>query len=145
MNRRDLLFIPAVVVPAAIAGGATYAALAPQRDQARARAGELEAQLASLQTTSAKAQSDLTAAQQRLTGLNTRWVASGGGVNKKLMPDESGTPRVVMLEAFSFDRNHAYCRVDDNAEAFVMPTFGMGNVTIPARSFYMSMVANTID
>ena len=145
MNRRDLLFIPAAVVPAVVAGGVTYAALAPQRDRALARVAELESQASTLQATSTKAQADLTAAQQRIAGLNTRWVASGGGVNKKLMPDASGTPRVAMLEAFSFDRNHAYCRVDDNLEAFVMPTFGMGPVTIPARSFYMSMVANTID
>ena len=145
MHRRDFLFIPAVVVPAAVAGGATYAALAPQRHRALARASDLEAQLAAAQASAVKQQTDLAAAQQRLNGLNTRWVASGGGINKKLMPDASGTPRVEMLEAFSFDRNHAYCRVDDNLEAFVMPTFGLGLVTIPARSFYMAMSTTTID
>src|SRR5687768_2039283 len=145
MNRRDLLFIPAVVVPAAVAGGATYAALAPQRDQALARVAELEAQAATLQSTSAKQQTDLTAAQQRITALNSRWVASGGGTNKKMMPDAAGNPTVTMLEVFSFDRYHAYCRVDDNAEAFVMPTHSMGKVTIPARSFFMSMATTTID
>jgi hypothetical protein len=145
VNRRDLLFIPAAIIPAAVAGGATYAALAPQRDQARAQAAELEAQRATLQQSEAKKQTELTAANQRITGLNTRWVASGGGTNKKMMPDASGNPTVVMNEVFSFDRYHAYCRVDDNLEAFVMPTFGMGNVTIPARSFFMSMATTTID
>ena len=145
MNRRDLLFIPAVIVPAAVAGGGVYATLAPQRDAALARAAELEAQREVLQTSEAKKQTELTAAQQRITGLNTRWVASGGGTNKKMMPDAAGNPTVTMLEVFSFDRNHAYCRVDDNAEAFVMPTFAMGRVTIPARSFFMSMSTTTID
>ncbi|MGI8423101.1 MAG: hypothetical protein ACR2NO_03120 [Chloroflexota bacterium] len=145
MNRRDWLFIPAVVVPAAIAGGGAYAALAPQRDQALARAAELEARAATIQASAAKQQGDLTEAQRRIAGLNTRWVASGGGTNKKLMPDAAGNPTVTMLEVFSFDRNHAFCRVDDNAEAFVMPTFKMGNVTIPARSFFMAMKTTTID
>jgi outer membrane murein-binding lipoprotein Lpp len=145
MNRRDVLFIPAIVVPAAAAGGGVYAALAPQRDKAQTRAAELEAQVATLQQSSTKTQSDLTAAQQRVNSLSSRWVASGGGTNKKMMPDASGNPTVEMLEVFSFDRNHAYCRVDDNPQAFVMPTFKMGNVTIPARSFFMSMATTTID
>jgi hypothetical protein len=145
MNRRDFLYIPAAVIPAAVAGGVTYATLAPQRDQARARVAELEGQTAALQTSEAKKQTELTAAQTRITGLNTRFVASGGGTNKKMMPDAAGNPTVTMLEVFSFDRNHAYCRVDDNAETFVMPTFKMGNVTIPARSFFMSMATITID
>ena len=145
MRRRDWLFVPAVLVPAAVAGCATYAALAPQRDRALARVAELEGQQAALQQNANKQQQDLQALQQRVNGLSSRWVASGGGTNRKMMPDASGQPRVEMLEVFSFDRNHAYCRVDTNPQAFVMPTFSMGSVAIPAQSFFMSMATTTID
>ncbi len=72
--------------------------------------------------------------------------ASGGGVNLKMMPDpETGEPTVPMHEVFSFDRNHAICRVDTNPEAFKMQTFEMGEVVIEAHQFYMSMVATSIE
>lgn len=72
--------------------------------------------------------------------------ASGGGVNLKMMPDpETGEPTVLMHEVFSFDRNHAFCRVDTNAQAFKMQTFEMGEVVIEAHQFYMSMVATSIE
>ena len=139
------MFVPAVIVPAAVAGGATYGALAPQRDRALARVAELESQQATLQQNVSKQQQDLLTLQQRVNGLSSRWVASGGGTNRKMMPDASGQPRVEMLEVFSFDRNHAYCRVDTNPDAFVMPTFKLGSVPIPAQSFFMSMATTTID
>jgi hypothetical protein len=145
MNRRDWLFIPAVVVPAAIAGGAAYGVLAPQRDQALSRAADAEAKLEALQQTSTKQASDLGDLNRRVSSLATRWTASGGGTNRKMMPDAAGNPTVEMLEVFSFDRNHAFCRVDDNPVGFTMPTFAMGNVAIPARSFFMSMGTTTID
>lgn len=72
--------------------------------------------------------------------------ASGGGVNLKLMPDpETGAPTVPLAEVFSFDRNHAFCRVDTNPLAFVMPTFGMGDVLIEPFSFYMAMDVTAIE
>lgn len=72
--------------------------------------------------------------------------ASGGGVNLKMMPDpETGEPAVPMHEVFSFDRNHAMCRVDTNPQAFKMQTFEMGEVVIEAHQFYMSMVATSIE
>jgi hypothetical protein len=72
--------------------------------------------------------------------------ASGGGVNLKMMPDpENGEPIVPMHEVFSFDRNHAICRVDTNPEAFKMRTFEMGEVVIEPHQFYMSMVATSIE
>jgi hypothetical protein len=145
MNRRDLLYIPVAIVPAALAGGATYAAVAPQRDQAQARARDLEAQLAQAQKSQSDQKATLDTLQRRVDSLPQRWVASGGGTNRKMMPDAAGNPTVEMLEVFSFDRNHAYCRVDTNPQAFVMPTFKMGSVTIPAQSFFMSMGTNTID
>lgn len=73
-------------------------------------------------------------------------VASGGGVNRKLMPDPAtGRPTVALDESFSFDRNHAICRVVTNPQAFKMPTHKMGEVVIAKDTFYMSMVATTIE
>jgi len=73
-------------------------------------------------------------------------VASGGGVNRKMMPDPvSGRPTVPLDEAFTFDRNHAQCRVDTNPQAFKMPTFAMGEVQIEPNRFFMAMASTTID
>jgi hypothetical protein len=72
--------------------------------------------------------------------------ASGGGINLKMMPNvETGEMTVPLSEVFSFDRNHALCRVDTNAQAFKMSTYQMGEVTIEPNQFYMSMEATTID
>ena len=72
--------------------------------------------------------------------------ASGGGVNLKMMPDpETGQPTVPLSEVFSFDRYHAFCRVETNPQAFVMPTFAMGEVLIEAFSFYMAMDVTAVD
>jgi len=79
----------------------------------------------------------------RVLSFNT---ASGGGVNVKMMPNpDTGEPTVSMPEVFSFDRNYAFCRVDTNPEAFVMPTFSMGEVLVEAHTFYMAMEATVID
>ena len=73
-------------------------------------------------------------------------VASGGGVNRKLMPDPvTGKATVPLDEAFSFDRNHASCRVDTNPLAFKMATYAMGDVVIAPNQFFMAMAATTID
>ena len=72
--------------------------------------------------------------------------ASGGGVNLKMMPHPvSGEAIVPLEEVFSFDRNHAICRVDTNPQAFKMQTFSSGEVVIPAHQFFMAMVVTTID
>jgi hypothetical protein len=72
--------------------------------------------------------------------------ATGGGVNLKMMPDpETGEPTVSMEEVFSFDRNHALCRVDTNPQAFKMETYEMGEVVVEPHQFYMSMVVTSID
>lgn len=72
--------------------------------------------------------------------------ASGGGVNVKMMPHpETGEMSVALPEVFSFDRNHAICRVDTNPEAFVMPTYSMGDVLIEAHQFFMSMEVTSIE
>ncbi len=72
--------------------------------------------------------------------------ASGGGVNLKFMPDpRTGAPTVPLHEVFSFDRNHAICRVDTNPQAFKMATYQLGEVLVPAHKFFMSMAATTVD
>lgn len=72
--------------------------------------------------------------------------ASGGGVNVKMMPDPvTGNATVPLEEVFSFDRNHAICRVDTNPRAFKMPTHKMGEVVIQPNQFFMAMEATTID
>lgn len=72
--------------------------------------------------------------------------ASGGGVNLKLMPHpETKKPTVPMNEVFSFDANHAFCRVDTNKEAFIMPTYEMGDVLIEENEFFMAMSTTSMD
>ena len=72
--------------------------------------------------------------------------ASGGGVNLKYMPHpDTGEPTVPLQEVFSFDRYHAFCRVDTNPEAFVMPTFSMGELLVEPFSFYMAMNVTSVE
>jgi len=72
--------------------------------------------------------------------------ASGGGVNSKMMPHpETKEMSVELQEVFSFDNNHAFCRVDNNPEAFIMPTFSMGDILIEKNEFFMAMSTTTID
>ncbi len=66
-------------------------------------------------------------------------------MNVKLMPDpKTGEATVPLEEVFTFDRNHAICRVDTNPQAFKMKTYKMGEVTIEANRFFMAMVASAI-
>jgi hypothetical protein len=72
--------------------------------------------------------------------------ASGGGVNLKFMPDPAtGHSTVPVEEVFSFDRNHAICRVDTNPRAFKIRTHQRGEVVVEPHRFFMMMVATTID
>ncbi len=88
---------------------------------------------------------ELQAAQDRVRRLSYN-TASGGGVNLKLMPDPgTDRPTVELEEVFSFDRNHAICRVDTNRKAFKMSTYKLGQVVIRPHAFYMSMVATSVD
>jgi len=90
-------------------------------------------------------QGDIRALQDRVRQLSYH-TASGGGVNLKFMPDpRTGAPTVPLHEVFSFDRNHAICRVDTNPRAFKMATYQLGEVLVPAHRFFMSMVAATVD
>lgn len=88
---------------------------------------------------------EVAALQDRIRELSYN-TASGGGVNRKFMPDPAtGKLSVALEEVFSFDRHHALCRVDTNPRAFKMKTFSMGEVMVPAGRFFMTMVATTID
>jgi len=83
--------------------------------------------------------------QNRVRALSYN-TASGGGINVKMMPDpRTGQPTVPLEEQFSFDRNHAICRVVTNPKAFKMPTHQLGEVTIQPNAFFMEMVTTTID
>lgn len=83
--------------------------------------------------------------QNRVRALSYN-TASGGGINVKMMPDPAtGQAAVPLEEVFSFDRNHAICRVDTNPRAFRMPTYKMGEVLIQPHQFFMAMEATTID
>jgi hypothetical protein len=90
-------------------------------------------------------QNEVKALRETVTRLSYN-TASGGGVNVKMMPHpETGEPTVRMEEVFSFDRNHAMCRVDTNPEAFKMSTYEMGEVVVEPHQFFMSMVATSIE
>ena len=121
----------AMVVGAAIAAGATYVVKQGQLDDVEQRVCVFENEVEDLRE------------DVRRFSYNT---ASGGGLNVKLMLDpETGQATVPLAEAFSFDRNHAMCRVDTNPQAFKMWTHQLGEVTIGPHQFYMSMVATSID
>jgi hypothetical protein len=126
-NRRQLLAAQAIAVPALLGTSAyaqTGSPVASPEAETTATMAKLEEQI-------------------RILSFNT---ASGGGVNLKLMPDpETMEPTVELPEVFSFDRTYAFCRVDTNPEAFVMPTFAMGEVLIEPNTFYMAMEATVID
>jgi len=90
-------------------------------------------------------QAEIQTLQNRVRALSYN-TASGGGVNVKMMPDPTtGKATVPLEEVFSFDRNHAMCRVDTNPRAFKMPTHKMGEVVIQPNQFFMAMEATTID
>jgi hypothetical protein len=125
MRNRTVFIIAAIL--AAVVTTAAAIVLASGRQ----RIGAMQAAIQTLET------------RVRRLSYNT---ASGGGVNVKLMPDPAtGRPTVPLAEVFSFDRNHAFCRVDTNPQAFTMPTHRLGKVVIPAGSFFMAMRTTTIE
>jgi hypothetical protein len=73
------------------------------------------------------------------------YVAYGGGSNLKYMPDPiTGQLIIPLEELWYFDRNLAFCRVDNNPQAFAMETYKMGRVVVDANSFSMVMLSNTV-
>lgn len=88
---------------------------------------------------------DVRTLQDRVRRLSYN-TASGGGVNLKMMPDtKTGAPTVPLEEVFSFDRNHALCRVDSNPQAFTLPSYTRGNLVVEPHRFFMSMAATSVD
>lgn len=101
--------------------------------------------VAALETELADARKEAATLRIKVSELSRPW-ASGGGVNVKMMPDPiTRKPTSRMDEVFSFDLNHAICRVDTNPTAFVMPTHSMGKIVIEPNKFFMSMVATIIE
>lgn len=82
-------------------------------------------------------------AQQKLEFLRNSFIASGGGINLKQFPDGNGG-QTEMRELFSFDRNYAFCTVENVQEAFIMPTHEMGEVKVEPNSFYMEMITTKV-
>ena len=122
-----LLLIPSLVQCSAATSEEETTAIVTRQAQIEALRGEIQ---------------ELEETVARLS-LNT---ASGGGVNLKMMPHpETGETTVPMHEVFSFDRNHALCRVDTNPQAFKMQTYEMGEVVVEANEFFMSMMATSIE
>ena len=92
-----------------------------------------------------EAEAELTSLRAQVEALSIN-TASGGGVNVLMMlHPKSGEPTVPMDSVFSFDRTHAFCRVDTNPRAFKMPTHELGEVTIKPNRFFMVMEAIAIE
>ena len=73
------------------------------------------------------------------------YVAYGGGSNIKYMPDPvTGKPTVPLEEVWHFDLDRAFCRVDNNPQAFAMDTHKMGRVIVDANSFSMVMLTRDV-
>ncbi len=92
-------------------------------------------------------QRELDTARELLTKtLQKNWVAYGGGTNIKFLPDPvTKEPTVPMQEVWHFDLNFAFCRVDNNPQAFTMPTYSLGDVPIDANSFSMVMLSKQVN
>jgi hypothetical protein len=79
--------------------------------------------------------------QEKILKSLEAYVAYGGGTNIKPMPDPAtGKPTVQLEEVWHFDLDRAFCRVDNNPQAFAMDTYKMGRVVVDANSFSMVMV-----
>lgn len=82
--------------------------------------------------------------RHRVAAQDERFIASGTGVNLKLMLDRDGEPTVPLRELFGFDPFYAQCVIEDNPTAFAMDTFAMGRVVIDPHTFFMAMYARDI-
>lgn len=88
-----------------------------------------------------EANSEMEKIQKSLEG----YVAYGGGSNIKYMLDPAtGQPTVAMEEVWHFDIDRAFCRVDNNPQAFAMDTYKMGRVVVDANSFSMVMLTRDV-
>ncbi|MGE4595884.1 MAG: twin-arginine translocation signal domain-containing protein [Nitrososphaerales archaeon] len=93
---------------------------------------------------SSKLQTDVANLNDRLEYLQ-RWAIFGGGSNIKNMPNTvDKQPTVRIDETFYFDQKNAICRVDNNPEAFIMPTYQMGEIEIEKNTFFMLMSTTSL-
>jgi hypothetical protein len=94
--------------------------------------------------TNSKLQMDVANLNDRLEDLQ-RWAIFGGGSNiKSMLNTVDKQPTVRMDETFYFDQKNAICRVDNNPEAFIMPTYQMGEVEIEKNTFFMLMSTTSL-
>jgi len=103
--------------------------------------GYTAGQLSSIQQTNSNISKDL----NKKSYLLDSWLIYGGGSNVKKMPniiDKSST--VNMDEVFYFNHKSATCRVDNNPEPFIMPSYKMGEIVIDSNTFYMVMTAQNL-
>jgi hypothetical protein len=118
--------------------------LANSKSQLLAQLQQNQQDIAQMKSTLLSTQQTLGNSQNLLARLSSKWVLFGGGSNLKYMPDSAGNPTVPLEELFYFDSNNAICRVENNPQAFVMPTYSLGNVKIDANSFYMAMISTQV-
>ena len=94
--------------------------------------------------TNSKLQTDVAKLNDKLEDLQ-RWAIFGGGSNiKSMLNTVDKQPTVRMDETFYFDQKNAICRVDNNPEAFIMPTYQMGEVEIEKNTFFMLMSTTSL-
>ena len=94
--------------------------------------------------TNSKLQTDVANLNDKLEDLQ-RWAIFGGGSNiKSMLNTVDKQPTVRMDETFYFDQKNAICRVDNNPEAFIMPTYQMGEVEIEKNTFFMLMSTTSL-
>ncbi len=92
-----------------------------------------------------KALDETKSEQTKILNSMNKYVAYGGGTNLKLMPDpKTGLPTIPMEEVWHFDLDRAFCRVDNNPQAFAMDTYKMGRVVVDANSFQMVMLTRDV-
>jgi hypothetical protein len=118
--------------------------LSNQNNALQAQVQQYQQQLAQSDSSLQSTQKALGSAQNSLGQLSSKWVFYGGGSNIKYMADSSGKPTIPMEELFYFDSSNAICKVENNPQGFVMPTYKLGNVPIDANTFYMAMVATQV-
>ena len=101
-------------------------------------------QLSKIKTRNTELEENITVLNDDLDILNS-WALYGGGSNIKKMPNTiDKKPTIQMDENFYFDHRTAICRVDNNPEAFIMPTYKMGEVQIEKNTFFMLMSTKSL-
>ena len=103
--------------------------------------GYTAGQLSSSQQTNSNITKDL----DKKSYLLDSWLIYGGGSNVKKMPNVvHKSPTVNMDEVFYFNHKSATCRVDNNPEPFVLPSYKMGEIVVEPNTFYMVMTAQNL-